>query len=276
MLINNFIHAIQQRIKKQDFERICEPEMVMVNFEANRQYSEDGENGSLAILYELILHKLTKIAPESGNALDIACGSGQLICKIANEFENLNFTGIDLSDEMLEIAKKNIIHYNVKNLNLEKCNMFKFINHFKNKKFDLITWNLTMHHVNNKKEAEKVINQALELLNENGVLFIYDIERPKTKKFATWFADSYNNLQGKEFYEDSLNSYLAAFSYKEVEEILKSSNWQNYEHQDLILGNVFQYACTKKKNKKINRKPKLKKFWQKRDYYFLKNMFRNI
>ena len=69
-----------------------------------KDFSE--KTGSLTI-YNITYDYLIKLINENDNILDLACGSGQ-ISKYIKERINVNITGIDLSAEMLKIAKENI------------------------------------------------------------------------------------------------------------------------------------------------------------------------
>ena len=89
--------ALQQRFLNQKLRRRPEPDMVMYDQEQDEQYTRDGESGSLSILYDLIINTVRKHSPLRGEALDICCGSGQLLCKLAKSMPDVHFTGIDLS-----------------------------------------------------------------------------------------------------------------------------------------------------------------------------------
>ena len=54
--------------------------------------------------------------------LELGCGKGQFISKLAVENQNINFLAIDLVDAMLGLAKRNI-EQEYKNENLEPKNV---------------------------------------------------------------------------------------------------------------------------------------------------------
>ncbi len=70
---------------------------------------------------------------QSGEALDIACGTGRITLRLAEI--GLKCTGIDSSDPMLKLAQEKAKHrgFDITYLNLDMCN-FNL-----NKKFDLLT-----------------------------------------------------------------------------------------------------------------------------------------
>ena len=262
-------NEIRQKFLKPKYERIPEPSMVMDEEEQDKEYATAGEEAGITITYELIVTKLLRVAPTNGKALDICTGSGVLLCRIAREMPGIDFTAIDLSSHMLSQAEKNKLRYSVGNIHTKQLNMFD-IDKFPKRSFDMITWNFSMHHCDDHEQVKAVINKALPLLKEDGLLFIWDIERLKSYDIAVWFTNKYSGKYGPYYYHDSLNSYLAAFSYEEFDKILKESEWENYEHVHAVFGNFFQYACTRKENRVVSRMPNLKHVSQVRDYYILK------
>lgn len=275
-MIDVVYQSVKQRVRRQKNRRIPEPAMVMWDLHQAQEFALAGvSEGGLAVTYELILLKLLKIAPEKGRALDIACGSGILLSKIARERPFLNFLGIDLSDSMLALAKENFRARGVSNAQVQKMNMFD-IDTFEKNSFDLITFNMAMHHCDHEAQVIELINKSLTLLKKDGVLFIFDLNRPKTERMAVWLADTYSSKSGDYFYRDSLDSYRAAFSFKEVQEILKKSDWKNYKHIEPPIGNFIQCVSTKVSPKKLKRKVSFQTFDQNMTYSLLALLFGNL
>jgi arsenite methyltransferase len=270
-VIDVFYNSFKQRLCPQLNRRIPEPEMVMSDMQQAREFARGGEEKSgLGLAYEFILLKLLQIAPKKGRVLDVACGSGVLLSKIALELPFLDFIGIDLSDAMIEVAKETLKKDPVSNVRLQKLDMFAIDTAFMKNCFDLITFNLALHQLSNETQAIEIINKMLSLLKENGVLFIYDLSRPKTDKIAVWFANRFNTKSGPYFYQDSLNSYRAAFSFTEMDEILKKSDWDTYEHAQPLVGNFFQLAHSNRHGRTVIVKQKSKlKTWEDKIFFFL-------
>ena len=86
---------------------------------------------------EILVEEVLKICKKNDSVLDLCTGSGAIAISLAKYGNNLNITGIDISENALEIAKKNAETNNVK-INLYKSNMFENI---KNKEWDLIVSN---------------------------------------------------------------------------------------------------------------------------------------
>jgi len=106
---------------------------------------------------------VSNLSLDKGRALDIGCGSGLLVDKLANYYDEV--VGIDISDQMLEIAKYKRQKSNTVYLNMDAEHL-----NFKGK-FDMIVSRTTFHHLNN---IPSVIKQMKGLLNDGGKIVILD------------------------------------------------------------------------------------------------------
>lgn len=68
-----------QKFGTQTLRRQPEMDMVMKDEAQDLEYSLDGEVGSLAILYDLVIEEVLRRSPIQGRALDISSGAGQLL-----------------------------------------------------------------------------------------------------------------------------------------------------------------------------------------------------
>ncbi|WP_256083554.1 class I SAM-dependent methyltransferase, partial [Staphylococcus aureus] len=106
---------------------------------------------------------VSNMSPKKGIALDIGCGSGVLVEKLASYYYDV--VGIDISNQMLDLAKSKRQRTNTVylNMNAEQLNC--------NEKFDFIVSRTTFHHL---YDIASVIQQMKELLNEEGRIVILD------------------------------------------------------------------------------------------------------
>ena len=110
------------------------------------------------------LEHLNKFIRNGDKILDIGCGNGRLL----NLFENkeIDYTGIDSSKELIEIAKKNysnernFIHGNALSLP------------FQNKTFDTVFSIAVLHHVPSKKFRTCFVTEANRVLKPKGTLVL--------------------------------------------------------------------------------------------------------
>ena len=107
-----------------------------------------------------ILDKKLKL---DSNILDFACGTGRILKYLAGKSQNV--TGVDLSDSMLEITKKNLPQIEVIKADLTRDNVLKN----QNRQFDVITAFRFFLNAQNSLRIE-VLNELHPLLKEDGIL----------------------------------------------------------------------------------------------------------
>jgi len=113
---------------------------------------------------EFVRSRINKYHSSAKSVLEIGCGTGSNLFTLSKKYD---VTGIDISMEMLEIAKKKIpkgtFHlHDMRNFDLKK-------------KFDVILCLYdTINHLTLFNDWKKVFKSANDHLNKNG-LFIFDI-----------------------------------------------------------------------------------------------------
>ncbi len=113
----------------------------------------------------------------SGNILDIGTGPGRLPIEIAKEVDSVQVVGIDISEDMVKIAKKNAqeaglgdkVKFKVAsayNTGFEDCSM------------DLVISTGLVHHL---KEPGNAFNEMHRVLKRGGEAWMYDGRNDATK-----------------------------------------------------------------------------------------------
>ena len=69
-------------------------------------YDKDIKGQHARSLYPILLEKLSLIPFQS--ALDLGCGTGEMLKLILKKYNHKNLCGIDLSEEMLAVAKSKL------------------------------------------------------------------------------------------------------------------------------------------------------------------------
>ncbi|WP_313756190.1 class I SAM-dependent methyltransferase [Tissierella sp.] len=94
--------------------------------------------------------------------LDLGCGPGELIRDLEHEYKNLDITGIDFSEGMLEVSRKR--NPKVKHINMNVDDLDKLED-----KFHIIT---CTHSLPYYKTPHNVITQLSRLLEDDGRIII--------------------------------------------------------------------------------------------------------
>ena len=105
-----------------------------------------------------------KYLKESQIVLDYGCGTGTASCEFASLVKEI--IGIDISSEMIRIAKEKSAASKVDNVNFEKADIFD--NKYQNESFDVILAFNMLHTVPN---PQSVVQRVNDLLKHEG-LFI--------------------------------------------------------------------------------------------------------
>lgn len=117
---------------------------------------------------DLVSNVINTYNSSVNSVLDIACGTGIL----ATELKNMNFevSGIDISEDMINVAKETTIEIDFKVADMKNFNL--------NKKFDIITCAFdSINYITNNVDMKKTMKNIFNHLVDNG-LFIFDINTP--------------------------------------------------------------------------------------------------
>lgn len=152
--------------------------------------------------YLVVLKKIYKKIPKGSKVLDVGCGAGLPVSKfLAKRFDVL---GIDITDKMIGLAKKN-----VPNAKFKKMNMINL--KFKPETFDLICSFFSLFHVKKTKIPE-ILKNFYKFLKKEGYLVIALGELKKNREY-------FSNFLGKKLYfveisEDKFKKMLRDIGFK--------------------------------------------------------------
>ncbi|MFX1406019.1 MAG: class I SAM-dependent methyltransferase [Promethearchaeota archaeon] len=172
------------------------------------------------ILRKKVISELKRLNP-SGVILDLGCGTGNLIIKIAKAFPENEIIGIDISSEVLDIAKHNV-EKKVINQDIKfKVGSAEDLP-FPSESINLIISSLSLHHW---LDPIKALNEIYRVLSKNGACLIFDFRRNSRKffygllKFATYIVVPKALKEIKE----PLGSLIASYTANEVIRIVEQS-----------------------------------------------------
>ena len=197
--------------EQQSVKRILEPE-VMDTKETAEAYDAMG-HGSVD---QAFVDRVVALGAKSGHFLDVGTGPAQIPILLAQRCPNINITAIDLSNEMLKIAKRHIADSDLTDRITVKLVDAKSLPYPDNT-FDGLISNSIVHHIHDSLRALKEMGRVMK---PKGVVLIRDLIRPETPETAQAFVDKYaaedTPIQQKLYYE----SFLASFTIAEVEQML--------------------------------------------------------
>lgn len=194
-------------------------------------------------------HKfLDKINDYSSSILDVACGTGDIIysiCQRAKKYQvTPNVTGVDINEEMLEIAKKRMINKNILNTNFIKCDGINLP--FPDSSFN---YYLISFGIRNIKNINQAVSEAYRVLKPGGCFLCLEFSKVQNAVFNRFY-QIYSKFiptiggivtQNKDAYEYLVESIKLFYSQEEFVEVLKSNNFARVSYEELTMGVVSIY-----------------------------------
>ncbi len=130
------------------------------------------------MLHNKVVKQLKKMNPQ-GKLVDIGCGAGNVLIKIAKALPHLDLNGLDMSIEILELARKKAIKNGFENKIEFKPGSGENLP-FEDNSVDFIVSTLSLHHW---LEPIRVFNEIERVLKDNGVFLLFDFRRDARKFF---------------------------------------------------------------------------------------------
>jgi len=152
--------------------------------------------------------------------LDICCGTGILTEKVAKAFPNAEFTGVDFSTGMLEIAKQRMKNYNFNYLISDVCDnktMQKLGN------YDLIISSFGIHNIHGYNNKKKALNNIVKHLNVGGMYITCDLIKGKDKEEEKQFYEFQKNWLLKTYNKEQTSDWLKLLAEEDDPETLKNN-----------------------------------------------------
>lgn len=195
-----------------------------------------------------VIKKVCDTQPKS--VLDIATGTGDLAIEFAKQLPDVKVTGLDLSEGMLEVARKKVE-------GTELANKIKFIKGdserlpFSDNSFDAITVSFG---IRNFENLEKGLSEIHRVLRPNGIFVILETSVPTKFPFKqgyTIHAKYLLPLIGRLFSKDKsaykyLSESAASFPFGErLNNILKEIGFIEVKHAPQTMGAATIYSAKK-------------------------------
>jgi 2-polyprenyl-3-methyl-5-hydroxy-6-metoxy-1,4-benzoquinol methylase len=214
--------------------RILEPELIL-DEELIKIYDEVDMTDITLSIADLIEKNGIK---KSGKLLDIGCGTAALSIELAKRLDNIQILAVDGSSSMVGLAKQNVDKNNLTG-NIEvKTDTLPNLKRPKQRSYDIILSKHLLHHL---KDPSHLWSDIVKLSKSSTKIYVVDLIRPSSTYEAKLIIEQVCPNAPKIFKTDFLNSLLAAFTFKEVEEQIRSVGL-NYDLQ-IIQGIHFMATC---------------------------------
>jgi ubiquinone/menaquinone biosynthesis C-methylase UbiE len=195
------------------------------NPEAAKGYDRISRNPQFKFLRRMIARELKRYHPQ-GIMVDAGCGPGYLVALIAKSFPHLQVIGIDIAQEMVEAATRNISSLSLKErVRFQQGDIKKLP--FEDNAVDFMVSTLSLHHWSNPKEALHEIHRALK---PGGQFLVFDLRRD-CRRFFYWllrFGQAFIMPASLRDIKEPTGSILSSYTPAEAEALLSGIPFQKW------------------------------------------------
>jgi ubiquinone/menaquinone biosynthesis C-methylase UbiE len=204
-----------------DLPRVPEPE-IMDDLGEVEAYSSAAAQAHLKkIDATFVEHALCLVKGcESGRALDVGTGPGQIVIQLARQLEMWKFVGVDRSPHMISQARSNLGSAGTElagRVEFQVADGTRL--DFPDASFDFVICNSVLHHL---AEPQSLLSQIARLAKPTGGILLRDLRRPSRLTHLLhlrWHGRHYSGVMN-ELYRDSVRS---AYTEPELQRLLDSS-----------------------------------------------------
>jgi SAM-dependent methyltransferase len=203
-------------------ERAREPEpMVMDEADAVEQYDAAGETVQLPI-HHFNARAISRLLPHGGTVIDLGCGSGRLLARLAHARPDARIIGLDLSAPMLETGRQLLEREGVANVELRNGDITKFDADIPDD-VDVISCNFALHQLPDTSLVSQTLSAIARARERTGcAVWIFDLARLRHPR--SWpDLVSLVEMPGPAFHADTLASERAAYTTTELADLARAA-----------------------------------------------------
>jgi arsenite methyltransferase len=192
---------------------------VMDEAQGVKEYDEFGTSGEVG-LHRFNAMAISRLLPEGGTLLDLGCGSGRLLARLAEGRPDSQIVGLDLSEPMLETGRDVLMREGLADrVELRRGDMTAFDAELP-ADLDVISCNFALHHLPDEDAASRCL-EAISRAREGTGCAIWIADFARLRHPDTWPAfTSMLNWPGPVVHSDAIESERAAFSMEELTTLL--------------------------------------------------------
>jgi SAM-dependent methyltransferase len=218
----------REKLARGERERVPEP-MVMEEPQGVREYDEIGGSVQVGIHHFNALG-ISRLLPRGGMLLDLGCGSGRLLARLARGRPDARLIGLDLSEPMLETGRDLLERERLADrVELRRGDITTFDAELP-ESFDVVSCNYTLHQLPSEDLAQRCLEAIARFRSRTRCgAWIFDFARLRHPRSWPAFA-SIVNWPGPVVHHDALASEQAAFTIEELTAMLERAGLADLEH----------------------------------------------
>ena len=202
---------------------------VMDEPEGVAEYDALGTAGEVG-LHHFSARAISRLLPEGGTLLDLGCGSGRLLARLARGRPDVRAIGLDLSEPMLETGRQTLEREGLAaQVELRRCDITDFDSEVPDG-LDVVSCNFALHHLPDEGLVSRCFEAVARTRARTGCgVWLFDFARLRNAK--SWPAmASLANWPGPVVYNDAIASEKAAFTFDELTTLLDQAGLGDLQH----------------------------------------------
>jgi len=162
--------------------------------------------------------------------LDVWCWSGRLLEFIKGKFKDFDYTWLDLSEELLKIARES--HSEEKFEHMSMLDIDKL-----DKKFDAVFFIASFHHLDTVEKRSETLQKLKALLHKDSVVFMTNWALNSEKNLDKYASMKIEKSKNSFWWEDfnikiwEYSRYYHAFTISELDFLFKSNGFTTIENR---------------------------------------------
>ena len=227
--------VVMQQAGSQRLERQLEPDQVTDAAENVVQYDRVMTT-KLVIAYAAGLTIVHRAQPETGTAeaIDLACGPGHYTLCLAKYLRFQRVTGVDLSPRMVEVAAANAVEQALGDRAQFRQGDVTQLEDVADGHFDLSSFTDAAHHMPDLATVTRVLTEMDRITKPDGLVMVMDLVRLRTGKLTERYVNTlghdYIERGLPDFFEDFRNSMYAAWTAKELRQVIPTTTDRYWCH----------------------------------------------
>lgn len=204
----------------QTLPREPEPDAIMVDEAQVAAFSETGRNEStLAASYLFHTARACQAIQGCKRVVDLGCGPANQLIQIAELNPEIDFIGIDMSQEMLRHAREHVASAGISNVRFETGDITR-LTQFEDRSIDGVMSTVSLHHLPTLGHLERCFREISRVLKPGGAVYLADFGRLKSLKSVIFFAYMNQDRDPHQLLLDYERSLRAAFLLSDFERLV--------------------------------------------------------
>jgi arsenite methyltransferase len=200
--------------------RVPEPDLVMNDPKQVADYIRAGrEAGIMSPTYIFHCAHMCEVVIPGDSVLDLACGPATQLGMLARLNPDARFVGIDLSEEMLDRARRHIAELTLDNVEVRPGDITA-LDGIGDGTVDAVVSTMSLHHLPSFEQLDATFAEARRVLKPGGGVYLADFGHLNSERSIRYFAYQHEEQQPELFTLDYLNSLRAAFDFDDFRNLV--------------------------------------------------------